>query len=66
MTHESYTYPDYGTNHAPQSGMLRFSYHQQAEQWAERANLNGPVSVLVYNCIYGFAPAAQMTLEVGQ
>ena len=24
----------------------------------------GPVSVLVFNTIYGFAPAAQMTLEV--
>jgi len=64
MTHESYIYHDYSTNHAPQSGMLRFQHHQQAEQWASRANLDGPVSVLVYNCIYGFAPAAQMTLEV--
>lgn len=64
MTPQSYIYPDYSTNHAPQSGMLRFSYHQQAEQWAERANLDGAVSVLVYNTIYGFAPAAQMTLEV--
>jgi hypothetical protein len=60
----SYIYPDYSTNHAPQSGMLRFQCHQQAEQWAERANLDGPVVVLVFNTIYGFAPAAQMTLEV--
>ena len=55
MTPESYIYPDYSTWHAPQSGMLRFSYHQQAEKWAERANLDGPVSVLVFNTIYGFA-----------
>ena len=64
MTPESYIYPTYSTWHAPQSGMLRFSYVQQAEQWAKRANLDGPVSVLVYNTIYGFAPAAQMTLGV--
>jgi hypothetical protein len=64
MTPQSYTYPDYSTNHAPQSGMLRFQHHQQAEQWAERANLDEPVSVLVFNCIYGIAPAPQMTLEV--
>ena len=64
MIPESYIYPDYSTNHAPQSGMLRFSYVQQAEQWAKRANLDGAVSVLVFNTIYGFAPAAQMTLEV--
>ena len=64
MTPQSYIYHDYSSNHAPQAGILRFSYVQQAEQWAERANLAGPVSVLVYNTIYGFAPAAQMTLEV--
>ena len=64
MTPESYIYPTYSTWHAPQSGMLRFSYVQQAERWAERANLDGAVSVLVFNTIYGFAPAAQMTLGV--
>ena len=64
MTPESYIYPTYSTWHAPQSGMLRFSYVQQAEQWAKRANLDGAVSVLVFNTIYGFAPAAQMTLGV--
>jgi len=40
MAHESYIYHDYSSNHAPQSGILRFQHHQQSEQWAERANPN--------------------------
>ena len=57
-------WPNYCDTHAPAAGILRFSYYQQAEQWAQRANLDGPVCVLVQNCIYGFLPAGQMTLEV--
>lgn len=64
MTADSYKYPNYCDTHAPQAGILRFSYYQQAEQWAERANLDGPVVVLVQNYICGFLPAAQMTLEI--
>ena len=56
--------PNYSDTHAPQAQILRFDYLEQAEKWAERANLDGPVSVLVQNYIYGFLPAAQMTLEV--
>ena len=64
MTPHDKPYPNYCDTHAPQAGILRFSYYQQAEQWAERANLDGPVSVLVFNAIYEMVPTAQMTLEV--
>ena len=64
MTPHGQAYPNYSDTHAPQAGILRFSYLEQAEKWAERANLDGPVSVLVFNAIYEMVPAAQMTLEV--
>lgn len=55
-------YPYYFEDHAPQAGLVRFRYYQEAERWAERVNLDGPVSALVFNCIYGFAPVAQRWL----
>ena len=64
MTPHNKPWPNYSATHAPQAGILRFSYYQQAEQWAERANLDGPVVVLVQNYICGFLPAEQMVLEV--
>jgi len=64
MSPAPYQYPDYSEDHAPQAGLVRFQFYMEAERWAARANLDGPVSVLVHNCIYGFAPVAQRWLTV--